>query len=85
MTSVCQHTFTHSVIKSLHCRSHSCVRVWSCLLELLQVGKLGNLVYKTRGDDFQVLAGSASFLYPALTVGEPFICLAVATESYEQL
>lgn len=33
------------------------------------VAKLGNIVYNTRENDFQVLAGSASFLYPAMTVG----------------
>ncbi|KAL3864891.1 hypothetical protein ACJMK2_006538 [Sinanodonta woodiana] len=33
------------------------------------VAKLANLVYKTKGNNFQILAGSASFLLPAYTVG----------------
>ena len=33
------------------------------------ISKLGYLVYKTGGNDFQVLAGSASFLYTAYQVG----------------
>jgi len=33
------------------------------------ISKIGNLVYKTKSNDFQILAGSASFLYPALSVG----------------
>lgn len=33
------------------------------------VAKLGQMVYKTQNNDFQVLAGSASFLLPAYTVG----------------
>jgi len=33
------------------------------------VAKLGNIVYKTNHSDFQVIAGSAGFLYPAMTVG----------------
>jgi 4-hydroxy-2-oxoglutarate aldolase len=33
------------------------------------VAKIGEMVAATEGEDFQVLAGSASFLLPALTVG----------------
>ncbi|XP_013406488.1 4-hydroxy-2-oxoglutarate aldolase, mitochondrial [Lingula anatina] len=33
------------------------------------VAKLGNIVHKTAGQDFHVIAGSASFLLPALAVG----------------
>ncbi len=33
------------------------------------IAKIGNVIYKTRQNDFQVLAGSASFLYPALSLG----------------
>ncbi|KAL5022079.1 hypothetical protein ScPMuIL_001234 [Solemya velum] len=33
------------------------------------IAKLANIVYKTSGNNFQVLAGSASFLYPAYAVG----------------
>ncbi|XP_071481438.1 4-hydroxy-2-oxoglutarate aldolase, mitochondrial-like [Diadema antillarum] len=33
------------------------------------VSKIGLLVHKTKGQDFQVLAGSGGFLLPALTVG----------------
>lgn len=33
------------------------------------VAKLADIVYKTENTDLQVLAGSAGFLYPALTVG----------------
>lgn len=33
------------------------------------VAKLANIVYKTQDSGLQVLAGSASFLYPALAVG----------------
>ncbi|KAK3589424.1 hypothetical protein CHS0354_020753 [Potamilus streckersoni] len=33
------------------------------------VAKLANLVYKTKGNNFQILAGSASFLLPAYAVG----------------
>jgi len=33
------------------------------------ISKIGNLVFKTKGNSFQVIAGSASFLYPALSVG----------------
>ena len=34
-----------------------------------QVAKLGQIVYKTQNNNFQVLAGSASFLLGAYTVG----------------
>ncbi|ELT93592.1 hypothetical protein CAPTEDRAFT_21733 [Capitella teleta] len=33
------------------------------------IAKIGNMVFKTAENNFQVLAGSASFLYPALVVG----------------
>ncbi|KAK6178036.1 hypothetical protein SNE40_012875 [Patella caerulea] len=33
------------------------------------ISKLGTLVYKTQCEDFQVLAGSASFIFPAYSVG----------------
>lgn len=33
------------------------------------VARIGNLVYKTAEDEFQVLSGSAGFLYPAFSVG----------------
>ena len=33
------------------------------------VAKIGRMVYETRNEDFQILAGSASFLLPALHVG----------------
>ncbi|XP_063431540.1 4-hydroxy-2-oxoglutarate aldolase, mitochondrial-like [Mytilus trossulus] len=33
------------------------------------IGKLGSLVYATQKNDFQILAGSASFLFPAYAVG----------------
>jgi len=46
-----------------------CVRV--CVCVCVQVAKLANVIYKTRKANLQlqVLAGSAGFLYPALTVG----------------
>lgn len=33
------------------------------------IAKLGSLVYATQKNDFQILAGSASFLFPAYTIG----------------
>lgn len=33
------------------------------------IGKIGNLIFKTKGIGFQILAGSASFLYPAVALG----------------
>ncbi|ELT93590.1 hypothetical protein CAPTEDRAFT_134600 [Capitella teleta] len=33
------------------------------------VTKIGNMIFKTAKNNFQILAGSASFLYPALAVG----------------
>jgi len=38
-------------------------------MQCAQVAKLADIVYKTENTDLQVLAGSAGFLYPALTVG----------------
>jgi len=39
------------------------------LLFILQVSKIGYIVHKTKHNDFQVLAGSASFLLASYTVG----------------
>lgn len=33
------------------------------------ISKIGNLVFKTKSSGFQILAGSASFLYPSITLG----------------
>lgn len=33
------------------------------------ISKIGNLVFATKNKDFQILAGSAGFLYPALMMG----------------
>ena len=33
------------------------------------ITKIGSMVYQTKGEDFQLLAGSASFLLPSLAVG----------------
>jgi len=43
----------------------------SCVCLCVQVAKLADIVYRTRKADLQlqVIAGSAGFLYPALTVG----------------
>ena len=35
---------------------------------IFQVAKIGSLVFKTE-KNFQILAGSASFMYPAMAVG----------------
>ena len=36
----------------------------------VQISKIGNMVFKTKASGFQILAGSAGFLYPALAVGK---------------
>ncbi|CAH1783290.1 unnamed protein product [Owenia fusiformis] len=33
------------------------------------IGKIGNMVFKTKANNFQILAGSAGFLYPGYAVG----------------
>ncbi|XP_052773228.1 4-hydroxy-2-oxoglutarate aldolase, mitochondrial-like [Mya arenaria] len=42
------------------------------------ISKIGYMVHKTKGNNFQVLAGSASFLLPAYTVGAVGGVLALA-------
>ena len=37
------------------------------------MAKLADLVLKTKDNDFQILAGSASFLYPAYMVGKYYV------------
>ena len=34
-----------------------------------QISRLGNLVFRTKDNNFQILAGSAGFLLPAYVVG----------------
>ena len=37
---------------------------------LFQITKIGYVIHKTAGSDFQVLAGSASFLFASCCLGE---------------
>ena len=42
-------------------------------LLIIKINRIfGFLVYSTQNNDFQVLAGSASFLFPAYSVGESY-------------
>ena len=47
--------------------------------------KIGKMVYETQGQDFQILAGSAGFLMPALSVGAVGGICALANALPEQV